>query len=155
MSRSGSSAIWQPNDPAEPYWLGDPLELTGVSEGTSFTVHGPLVITGDDLVGRVATGDLDVAWRTLPNFDNLALENVRWLRSDTAALERRIRSELGDSAFFSVATGLPQVLEGADRSLLVSRSGVLLLTIQFVVLAAYALVLVAGMLVERAGSRSP
>jgi hypothetical protein len=141
--------LWRPNDPAEPYWLGDALELTGVSEGTSFTVHGPLVITGDDLVQRVATGDLDVGWRTLPDFDNLALENVRWLRSDAAALERRIRSELGDSAFFSVATGLPQILDGADRSLLVSRSGVLLLTIQFVVLAAYALVLVAGLLVDQ------
>ena len=90
-----------------------------------------------------------MSWRTLPDFDNLALENVRWLRSDTAALERRIRSDLGDSAFFSVSTGLPQVLEDADRSLLVSRSGVLLLTIQFVVLAAYALVLVAGLLVDQ------
>ena len=140
---------WRPNDPGERYWLDDALELTGVSEGASFTVHGPLVITGADLVDRVATGDLQVSWRALPNFDNLALENVRWLRSDTVALERRIRSELGDGAFFSVSTGLPQVLEGADRSLLVSRSGVLLLTIQFVILAAYALVLVAGLLVEQ------
>ena len=141
--------IWQPNDPTERYWLGDALELTGISEGTSFTVHGPLVVASDDLVDRVATGELDVSWRTFPDFDNLALENVRWLRSDTAALERRIRSDLGDAAFFSVSTGLPQVLEDADRSLLVSRSGVLLLTIQFVILAAYALVLVAGLLVDQ------
>ena len=48
-----------------------------------------------------------------------------------------------------MSTGLPQVLEDADRSLLVSRSGVLLLTIQFVILAAYALVLVAGLLVDQ------
>ena len=141
--------IWQPNDPTERYWLGDALELTGIDEGTSFTVHGPLVVASDDLVDRVATGELDVSWRTFPDFDNLALDNVRWLRSDTAALERRIRSDLGDAAFFSVSTGLPQVLEDADRSLLVSRSGVLLLTIQFVILAAYALVLVAGLLVDQ------
>ncbi|HYI65658.1 MAG TPA: FtsX-like permease family protein [Candidatus Limnocylindrales bacterium] len=143
------AGTWRPDDPGERYWLGDELELSGVSAGPSFTVHGPLVVTGADLVDRVATGDLDVSWRTLPNFDNLALENVRWLRSDTVALERRIRSELGDAAFFSVTTGLPQVLQDADRSLLVSRSGVLLLTIQFVILAAYALVLVAGLLVEQ------
>ncbi len=141
--------IWQPNDPTERYWLGDALELTGIDEGTSFTVHGPLVVASDDLVDRVATGELDVSWRTFPDFDNLALDNVRWLRSDTAALERRIRSDLGDAAFFSVSTGLPQVLQDADRSLLVSRSGVLLLTIQFVILAAYALVLVAGLLVDQ------
>ena len=138
---------WEPNDPDERYWLSDTLELTGVSEGASFTLHGPLVVTGDDLVGRVATGDLDVSWRTLPEFDNLALEDIGWMRNDTAALERRIRQELGDRAFFSVATDLPQVLRGVGRSLLVSRSGVLLLTIQFAILAAYALVLVAGLLV--------
>ena len=157
MSRAGGDRVvelrivgtWEPNDPDERYWLGDLLDLTGVAEGASFTVHGPLVATGGDLVGRVATGDLDVSWRTLPVFDNLALDDVGWMRADTAALERRIRQELGDRAFFSVTTDLPQVLRGVDRSLLVSRSGVLLLTIQFVVLAAYALVLVAGLLVEQ------
>ncbi|MBA2265547.1 MAG: ABC transporter permease [Chloroflexi bacterium] len=140
---------WRPNDPGERYWLGDILELTGVSEGSSFSVHGPLAVTRDDLVGRVVTGDLDVSWRTLPQFENLALEDVRWMRSDAAALERRIRSELGDAAFFSVATDLPRVLAGVDRSLLVSRSGVLLLTIQFAILAGYALLLVAGLLAEQ------
>ncbi|MGH2402596.1 MAG: FtsX-like permease family protein, partial [Candidatus Limnocylindria bacterium] len=157
VSRAGQDRVvevsvvgtWRPNDPAERYWLGGALDLTGVSEGTSFTVHGPLVVAADDLLGRVATGDLDVSWRTLPTFEHLALDNVRWMRSDTAALERRIRAELGDGAFFSVSTDLPAVLGGADRSLLVSRSGVLLLTIQFTVLAAYALVLVAGLLVEQ------
>jgi hypothetical protein len=140
---------WEPNDTADPYWLGDELELTGVSQGASFTVHGPLVVTADDMVERVATGRLDMSWRALPAFDNLALEDVRWMRSDAAALERRIGNELGSGSFFSVTTGLPSVLAGADRSLLVSRSGVLVLTIQFAVLSAYALVLVAGLLVEQ------
>nr|MBA3586975.1 FtsX-like permease family protein [Chloroflexota bacterium] len=140
---------WEPNEPDERYWLGDQLELTGVSEGASFTLHGPLTVTADDLVGRVVTGDLDVTWRTLPQFENLALEDVRWMRSDAASLERRIRAELGDGVFFDVATDLPRVLGAVDRSLLVSRSGVLLLTIQFAVVAAYALVLVAGLLAEQ------
>ncbi|MDQ3691656.1 MAG: hypothetical protein M3406_16825 [Chloroflexota bacterium] len=140
---------WRPNDPDAHYWIGDELELTGVSEGASFTLHGPLTVSADDLVGRVVTGDLDVTWRTLPAFDNLALEDVRWMRSDAASLERRIRSELGDRAFFDVATDLPRVLGAVDRSLLVSRSGVLLLTIQFAIVAAYALVLVAGLLAEQ------
>jgi len=139
---------WEPIDPDEPYWLGDVLALTGVSEGASFTLRGPFVVAREDLLGRVVAGDLDVGWRILPEFDNLAVENVRWMRSDTASLERRIRAELGAGTYFSVTTGLPDVLAGADRSLLVSRSGVLLLTIQFAILAAYALVLVAGLLVE-------
>ena len=43
----------------------------------------------------------------------------------------------------------PALLDDVGRSVLVSRSGVILLTIQFAVLAGYAVVLVAGMLVER------
>jgi hypothetical protein len=140
---------WEPDDPAAPYWLGDPLELAGVSAGSSFTVHGPLVVTADDMVERVASGRLDMGWRALPAFDNLALDDVRWMRSDAAALERRIGYELGSGSYFSVSTALPSILGGADRSLLVSRSGVLVLTIQFAVLSAYALVLVAGLLVEQ------
>lgn len=141
--------IWEPRDPADPYWPADRLDLDGASEGSSFTVHGPIVVAREDLVGQVAAGDLDVTWRTIPDFGTLALRNVKWMRSDTLALERRIRSELGDGAYFSVTTALPQVLSDADRSLLVSRSGVLILTIQFAILAGYALILVAGLLVEQ------
>jgi hypothetical protein len=156
-SRTGEDRIvavrivgrWEPNDPAEAYWLDDALDLHGVSQGTSFAVHGPLVVTRDDLLERVASGSVDASWRAIPDFENLALDNVRWMRSDAAALERRIGSDLGGSAFFSVSTGLPDILADADRSLLVGRSGVLILTIQFAVLAVYALVLVAGLLVEQ------
>jgi FtsX-like permease family len=140
---------WEPTDPTAAYWLGDVLELEGTSQGASFTLHGPLVATLDDLASRVATGSLDASWRAIPAFENLALDDVRWMRSDAAALERRIRAELGGSSFVSVSTDLPEVLAGADRSLIVGRSGVLILTIQFAVLAGYALILVAGLLVEQ------
>ena len=140
---------WQPDDPTDPYWLDDPLRLDGVAEGTAFTLHGPLVVTDDDLLATIASGRVDVTWQAIPAFDNLALDDVRWMRSDAAALERRIGAELGQGAYFGVETALPDVLRSADRSLLVSRSGVLLLTVQFAVLAAYALVLVAGLLVEQ------
>ncbi len=155
-SRSGSrseidvlvSGIWQPTDPADRYWEAGSLELTGIEEGASFTLHGPLMVTTEDLIGSLTAGKLDVTWRALPDFDRLALQNVRWMRSDAAALEGRIRAELGSGSFFAVGTDLPRVLREADRSLLVSRSGVLVLTIQFVVLAGYALILVAGLLAE-------
>ena len=48
-----------------------------------------------------------------------------------------------------MATGLPAILATVDRAALVSRTGVLLLVFQFAVLAAYAIVLVAGMLADR------
>ena len=43
---------------------------------------------------------------------------------------------------------LPEILAAAERSLLVSRTGVLLLTVQLVALAAYAVLLSASLLVE-------
>ncbi|MEI8332901.1 MAG: FtsX-like permease family protein, partial [Chloroflexota bacterium] len=49
----------------------------------------------------------------------------------------------------TVDTDLPAILADVGRSIVVSRSGVLLLTVQFAVLALYAIFLVAGMLVDR------
>ena len=48
----------------------------------------------------------------------------------------------------TVTTSLPDIIATAERSLLASRTGVLLLTVQFVVLAAYAVLLSAALLVE-------
>ncbi len=48
-----------------------------------------------------------------------------------------------------MTTTLPATLGQVERSILVSHSGITLLTIQFAVLAGYAIVLVAGMLLER------
>lgn len=156
-SRSGAereldvriTGVWEPADADDGYWIADSLELAGVSEGASFTEHGPFVVTDRDLVEVVARSRVDVSWRTVPSFASLALENVRSMRGDAAALERRIRAELGDRAFFSVTTDLPAVLAAAERSLLVSRSGVGVLTVQFAILAGYALVLVAGLMAEQ------
>ena len=143
------TGIWQPTDPTDPYWRADPLELEGASEGGSFVTFGPLVVGREDLLGRTVSGDIDLELRALPDFDQLALDDVRWMRSDVAALERRLEETLGDRAFFQVGTELDEILEAAGRSLLVSRSGVLVVTIQFAVLAAYALLLVAGLMVEQ------
>jgi ABC-type antimicrobial peptide transport system permease subunit len=141
--------VWEANDAADPYWRGDPLELTGTTQSASFATRGPFVVGRDDLIERTASGQLGLEFRALPAFSHLAVDDVNWMRSDTAALERRLHDELGDAAHFQVTTDLDQILESANTSLLVSRSGVVVLTIQFAVLAGYALLLVAGLLVEQ------
>ncbi len=73
--------MWEPLDPGERYWVPGGLELTGINQGASFALHGPLVITAPDLVERVATGKLEASWRTVPDFASLALDDVRWMRS--------------------------------------------------------------------------
>jgi hypothetical protein len=141
--------VWEPTDQTAPYWEPGGLPLAGVSEAASFVTHGPLVVTWDDLIGRTVSGDVGLSFRVLPNFDNLAVDDVNWMRSDTAALERRMADALGERAFFQVQTGLDTILAEVNRSLLVSRSGVVVLTIQFAVLAGYALLLVAGLLIDQ------
>ena len=143
------TGVWQPNDSTDPYWRADPLELEGVTESASFVTHGPLVVERADLLGRTAAGDIAYGLRALPAFDQLAVDDVGWMRSDVAAVERRLRDALGSRASFQVHTELDSILDSAGRSLLVSRSGVVVLTIQFAVLAGYALLLVAGLLVEQ------
>ncbi len=141
--------VWEPDDPEDRYWVRDGLELTGVSDGSSFTLIGPFVVDSSDVGALETGGKVDVTWRAIPDFANLALSNVRWMRSDAAALDDRIAAELGPRSFYSVSTDLPAALGAADRSLLVSRSGVLVLAIQFAILAGYALILVAGLLAEQ------
>ena len=143
------TGVWEPIDVADPYWEPGGLALTGVSEASSFLTHGPFLVAWDDLVGRTVSGDLALSFRVLPEFENLAVDDVNWMRSDTAALERRLGDALGDRAFFQVRTELDAILADVNRSLLVSRSGVVVLTIQFAVLAGYALLLVAGLLIDQ------
>ena len=141
--------IWEPNDRADAFWNAEPLELDGMTTSASFATHGPFVVAPEDLLTRGAVGNVTFEFRALPDFDRLAVDNVAWMRSDTAALSRRLTQDLGEDAFFQVDTRLDDILGAANRSLLVSRSGVVVLTIQFAVLAGYALLLVAGLLFDQ------
>lgn len=143
------AGIWEPTDPADAYWNGEPLELDGLTSSATFATHGPFVVSPEDLLARGAIGNVTFEFRALPDFDRLAVDDVAWMRSDTAALSRRLTQELGDGAFFQVDTRLDDILGDANRSPLVSRSGVVVLTIQFAVLAGYALLLVAGLLFDQ------
>jgi membrane-associated phospholipid phosphatase len=71
------------------------------------------------------------------------------LRSDLQTLNARLRDDRLPGRALRVESALPDILGEVDRRTLVSRSGVLLLTIQFAILAGYAILLVAGMLIER------
>ena len=143
------AGTWTPNDRDDAYWQGNPLELEGQTTASSFRTHGPFVAARDDLLGRAVTRSVDLEWRVLPAFDALAVDDVEWMRSDVAALERRLTDVTDDAFTIRIDTELDSILADASRSLLVSRSGVVALTIQFAVLAGYALLLVAALLVDQ------
>jgi len=139
--------IWHV-DPADAWHLGDPLETTGTTTGGTYTTRGPLLVREADVLA-LSRGRLDVEWRGIPNVAALGVDDVESLRHGSNDLAARLRGSVPASTSPRVTTALPRLLDDVGRSVLVSRSGVILLTIQFAVLAGYAVVLVAGMLVER------
>jgi hypothetical protein len=139
--------LWQPA-PGDRYWLDSGLELNGLQTVATSTTRGPFVVTAADLRTLAGTTSLNAEWRWLPAIDGLRPADADPMRAAIAALPDRIAAAYPDT-FTYVSSGLPDTLAAATKSLLVARSSTLLLFIQFTVMAIYAILLVAGMLVER------
>jgi hypothetical protein len=135
-------------DRTDPYWTDDVLEIDGVNAAGSFTLHGPLVIDRTDLLGNKLGGFLDLQWRAIPNVGGIRLDDVTALARAIDLLDNRLSPALPIGRALRVSSSLPEILDSVSRSVLVSRTGVLLVTLQFAVLAAYALVLVAGVVLD-------
>lgn len=141
--------IWR-LDPDDPFWIDDPLETTGSTVVGTFDTRGPLAVREADLAAIAGPAThLATAWRAVPDIAALGIDRLDDLRTGIDALSAHLRGTLRPSDVPRVETTLAATLGEVGRSVLVSRSGVILLTIQFAVLAAYAILLVAGMLVER------
>ncbi|MFE0551504.1 FtsX-like permease family protein [Streptomyces pilosus] len=144
------TGVYRPADPAAPYWRLDELGGRGIVE-LHFTTYGPLladpaVFTGD----RISTGPS--GWLATADFSTVTTDRTDALREaarrGAAALPKA--DALGGTA--TATTELPAVLDRVERSLLVSRSTLLIITLQLTLLAGCALLLVARLLsTERAG----
>lgn len=144
------SGLYRPVDAGSPYWRLDDLAGRGLQEG-GFTTYGPLLAPPGALSGgRVSAGSS--GWLVTADYSSLtsgrtqdlgdaARDGMAWLR------EQKVLS--GTTA---ATTELPAILERLDRSLEVSRSTLLVIALQLVLLAGGALLLVARLLsAERAG----
>jgi ABC-type antimicrobial peptide transport system, permease component len=141
------TGIWRP-DRTDPYWLGNTLDLDGTQTTGQYTTRGPFVIDRDALLRLDAARAIALEWRALPDLGRLATDQVGEFRERVNSLSPRLGAVVVGSTP-RVTTTLPATLGQVERSILVSHSGITLLTIQFAVLAGYAIVLVAGMLLER------
>ena len=140
--------IYMP-DPNDPWWLGNALDLQGRSVQGSFTTIGPVVLTQDDLLKVAPGGSISVEWRGTPAVEALTADGLTTLSAAATAFPDRLRAALPGGSSPRIETDLPAILGRVDRSVLVGRSGVLVLVLEFAVVAAYAIVLVAGMLADR------
>ncbi len=141
------SGIYRVGNPQDIYWLNTPLEIDGVS-GSSVTTFGPFVVTSEAFQ-VINPSPAQVQWRVFPQFNELSVDELLQVRRTLVGLETRINREIADGPTVSVETSLGTLLRETERSLLATRSGILILSLQLAVLAAYALVLIAGLRVSQ------
>jgi hypothetical protein len=131
--------------PTDPYWSDEVQLVTGIEGHGQYRTIGPFFTSEHDLQ-LPAIGPLSQHWRTFIAFDQVGVDEAGPLRARIGSLEARLEASGGVD--YQVVTGLPSILEEVERSLLVSRTGVLLLVAQLAILAAYAIVLTASLLVD-------
>ncbi len=139
--------IFRP-DAVDAAWGGDELDLAGSAllNGTAF--RGPFFVDPADLLGGTFAR-LDARWRAVPDLDRLTAGEIEPLRARIDALPGEVRGHLPAEGSVNVSLQLAGLLDGVASSLQVARGAVLVLTLQFAVVAAYAILLVAGMLADR------
>ncbi|MFG3187586.1 FtsX-like permease family protein [Streptomyces omiyaensis] len=145
------TGVYRPTDTADPYWLLDPAGGRGVRT-VSFTTYGPLLADPSVLAsGTLALGE--TTWLGTADFSHLETGGITALRESSTRVPEALAAD--GTAFgttISAVTGLPTLLAQTERSLAVSRSTLLVVAVQLVMLAAYALLLVARLLsTERSG----
>ncbi|KIF79690.1 hypothetical protein QR77_11695, partial [Streptomyces sp. 150FB] len=145
------TGVYRAADLTDVYWQLDELHGRGVRT-VVFTTYGPLLTDGADLAsGRLSSGE--TSWLATGDFRTVTTGRIGALRE---AAEHGPKALAADRAFAGgapeVRTALPAVLDRTQRALLVSRSTLMIVAVQLVLLAGYALLLVARLLsTERAG----
>ncbi|MFI9829567.1 FtsX-like permease family protein [Streptomyces sp. NPDC051913] len=137
--------LYRPARADAPYWqLLDDLHGRGVNK-LDFTTYGPLLAAPDTLTGnKVSAGPS--AWLATADFSSVTTGRIGALREAAREGGAALRGEAALSGTTAAHTDLPAVLDRVDRSLLVSRSTLLIVALQLALLAGCALLLVARLL---------
>lgn len=144
------TGLYRPVRADDPYWLLDDLHGRGINK-LDFTTYGPLLADPGVLTdGTVSVGAS--GWLASADFAAVTTARSDALRKTAVAGNAALRKESSLGGATTASTSLPEVLDRTDRSLLVSRSTLLIVALQLVLLAGCALLLVAGLLSsERTG----
>ncbi len=141
--------MYRAADSADPYWQLDTLGGHGVRT-VDFTTYGPLLADPSVLASRTSAGT--TGWVATAHYRSLTTDGIDALREASAREPEVLRKNAVFGAGATVRTALPAVLDRTGRALLVSRSTLMIVSVQLVLLAGYALLLVARLLdTERAG----
>ncbi|MET9955637.1 ABC transporter permease [Streptomyces sp. NPDC006339] len=145
------TGVYRPLDTTDLYWQLDLVGGRGVKT-IVFTTYGPLLTDPAVLgAGRLTTGD--TVWLGTADYTGVTTDRMDALRTAATEGPKALAADtVRFGATVNASTSLPTVLEQTDRALLVSRSTLSIVAVQLVLLAAYALLLVARLLSsERSG----
>ncbi|MET8881497.1 FtsX-like permease family protein [Streptomyces rubiginosohelvolus] len=146
------TGVYEAADRSDPYWQLDPLGGRGVRK-LAFTTYGPL-LTDPSALASGALGGGQTSWLAAADFATLTTGSMAGLRDASAGAPKALAAAPVFKAGVTARMPLPTVLDQLDRALLVSRSTLMIVAVQLVLLAAYALLLVARLLnSERDGER--
>jgi FtsX-like permease family len=138
--------IFKVDNPSDAFWHGDAQLTSGLVAGQGFRTFGPFLTTPDALLRRTPLVSVKASWRAAPVVARLTVDDVAPLLAGVDALPDRLLVQIGQPP--TITTALPSLLSTTERSLLVSRTNLTLLSLQLAVLSAYAVVLVALLLVD-------
>ncbi|MEU5346256.1 ABC transporter permease [Streptomyces sp. NPDC020766] len=158
------TGVYRPARVTSPYWQLEDLRGRGVSR-LDFTTYGPLLAdpavfaapTGSGQKGGTDRAGVTVSaghtgWLASADFSTVTTGRIDTLRDAALSGPRSLLKSPALHGTTAVTTSLPEELDRVERSLLVSRSTLLIVALQLSLLAGYALLLVARLLsVERAG----
>jgi hypothetical protein len=139
-------------DPAARFWGIDLVSRSGVSAQPPYLTYGPLVVSPAAFgPGGLAVGG--VSWVVLPDSARLSGTSLPALAARITAAGSYLQSA---SRFggLQVSTGLPALLAGLGRNLVVARSLLALGIVQLLLLAAAALALAARLLASHRDGES-
>ncbi len=144
------TGVYRAADSSDPYWQADDLGGQGVRT-VVFTTYGPLLADASVLAsGRTSGGG--TGWVATAGYRGFTTDGIGALRAAAVRATGALREDAALGGDADVRTGLPEVLDRTGRALLVSRSTLVIVSVQLVLLAGYALLLVARLLDgERAG----
>ncbi|HEX9762182.1 MAG TPA: ABC transporter permease, partial [Acidimicrobiia bacterium] len=148
--------VFTANDPDDPFWFGDPLIGTGIEESAAFPDHGPFLTDLDSMITLFSPHSSLFNWRVFPQHQKLTVAGITPMRRSVETMHDELNAALGEqtgptgevAVDFRVASGLGNSLRRAEQSVVVTRSNVLMLSVQLAVLAGYALMHTSGLLVE-------
>ncbi|MEU9998616.1 ABC transporter permease [Streptomyces sp. NPDC050848] len=149
--RARVSGLYRPVDQSDLYWQLDPAGGRGVKT-VVFTTYGPLLADPAVLAsGQVTSGE--TSWLASADHSGITTDRIGALSAAAAAGPKALATDTAPFGTTVTAhTSLPTVLAQTERALLVSRSTLMIVAVQLVLLAAYALLLVARLLsTERSG----